>query len=235
MSEIDVCFTPAQIHLFDISDKIVVIIDVLRATSTINTALEFGSKKVIPVETIEEGIEYKKKGFIVGAERNGKKYEGFNFGNSPLQYMEDLKGETVVLTTSNGTRAIKLAKDAYKVVTGSFLNLTALCNWLREQNNDVLLLCSGWKDRFSIEDTLLAGAIINRLDEDLMITSDSAFTAHHLYNSYENDLMTVIKSSSHYQRLAHNGVMKDIEYCMSLDKHSTIPIWEKDGMVVMNN
>lgn len=235
MTEIDVCFTPAQVHLFDISDKIVVVIDVLRATSTINTALEHGVKKVIPVSNIEEGIEYKNNGYVVGAERNGKKYEGFDHGNSPYEYMEGLKGQTVVLTTSNGTRAIKLAQDAYKVVTGSFLNLTPLCEWLKEQNRDILLLCSGWKDRFSIEDTLCAGAIIEKLNEDVLINSDSAFTSHHLYNSYQNDLMSVIKSSSHYQRLANNGVIKDIEYCMSIDKQKVIPIWEKDGMVILEN
>lgn len=235
MTEVDVCFSPAQVHLFDIKDKIVVVIDVLRATSTINTALDSGIKKVIPVYSIEEGLIYKEKGFKVGAERNGKKYDGFDLGNSPFEYMEGLKGETVVLTTSNGTRAIKLAQDAHKVVTGSFLNLTALCDWLKTQPNDVLLLCSGWKDRFSIEDTLLAGAIIEELNEDIMINSDAAFAAHHLYMSYQNDLMTVIKSSSHYQRLANNGVMKDIEFCLSKDKQTAIPIWKEDGMVVLEN
>lgn len=231
--KLDICLSPAQLSLFDLKGKIVVIIDVLRATSTINTALDNGVKEVIPVSTVEEGLEYKAKGYIAGAERGGKKYDGFDYGNSPFEYMsEDVKGKSIVLTTSNGTRALKMSQGADEIITASFLNVSTVIEYLRNQDNDILLFCSGWKDRFSLEDTMCAGAIANGLKDDTVTHADSTFAAIHLYTSFENDILSAIKQSNHFHRLAKNGMTKDIEYCLSLDETTTIPKWNGQALVL---
>src|SRR5690606_29182660 len=146
---------------------IVVVIDVLRATSAMVAAFENGVDRIIPVATIEEAAQYiGRKGYIAAAERNGEVVQGFAYGNSPLAYVgQDLRGQTSVMTITNGTKAINLAKKARTLVIGSFLNLTALSDWLVKQNDNILLLCSGWKDKFNLEDSVFAGAVMERLLE----------------------------------------------------------------------
>ena len=123
---IEVCFTPGEYDYFKGDFEIVVVIDVLRATSAICAAFDNGIKSIIPVPTIEEAMEYKAKGYLVGAERKGQIVEGFDFGNSPYSYMNpDFKDKEVVLSTTNGTKSIDVAKDAEMLVIGSFLNLDA--------------------------------------------------------------------------------------------------------------
>ena len=171
---VEVCPSPKQFDLYQWDFSIVVAIDVLRATSAICTALHHGVEKIIPVSTLEEAFEYKRQGYHVGAERNGEIVEGFEFGNSPFSYMDDkYKGKTLVLTTTNGTRAINIASKTHKVVAGSFLNLDALADWLIEQDDNVLLLCSGWKDKFNLEDTVCAGA----LTESLLATNKRRYVS----------------------------------------------------------
>src|SRR3954467_11230302 len=161
---LDACFSPYLYPVYQDDESIVVIIDILRATSAICTAFEHGAEKVIPVATVEEAWEWKKKGFLVGAERDAIAVEGFDFGNSPFSYMNDtVKGKTIVITTTNGTQAIHAARDAYKVVIGSFLNIDALCKWLVDEKRNILLLCSGWKNKFNLEDALFAGAVTEEL------------------------------------------------------------------------
>lgn len=224
--QLDICLSPAQLSLFDLKGKTVVIIDVLRATSTINTALDNGVKEIIPVSTIEEALEYKAKGFIVAAERGGKKHEGFDYGNSPFEYMSEATvGKQVVLTTSNGTRALKMSEGADTIITASFLNLQSVINYLEKQNNDILLFCAGWKDRFSLEDTLCAGAIAASLEEFTKTHADSTFVAKHLYNSFKGDLISALQQSNHYKRLQNHGVNNDLEYCVTKNIFTSIPIW----------
>src|SRR5690606_2592908 len=151
----------------------VVVIDVLRATSAMCAALDNGIKAVIPVLTVEEALEYKQKGYLVGAERKGQIVDGFDFGNSPFSYINpDFVGKEVVLSTTNGTRSIAVAKDAETVVIGSFLNVDALSKWLLEHNESVLCLGSGWQGKFSLEDAICAGAISDFLLASGQYTSD---------------------------------------------------------------
>ena len=134
---IEVCFTPGEYEYFKDEYEIVVVIDVLRATTAICAAFDNGIKSIIPVSSLEEAHEYKAKGYLVGAERKGKIVDGFDFGNSPYTYMnEKLRGKEVVLTTTNGTKALNVAKNAETVVVGSLVNLEALCKWLEEQNKN---------------------------------------------------------------------------------------------------
>src|ERR1041384_917881 len=168
VKKIDACFSPFLYPVYKDDESIVVIIDILRATSAICIAFEHGAEKIIPVATIEEAKEYKAKGFLVGAERDGKSVAGFDFGNSPYDFSsEKVVGKTIILTTTNGTQAIDVAKGAYKIVVGSFLNIDALCNFLAEEKRNVLLLCSGWKNKFNLEDALFAGAVIEELSKKI--------------------------------------------------------------------
>jgi 2-phosphosulfolactate phosphatase len=234
---ISVCISPYLYPIYHKSDTIVVVIDVLRATSAICAAFEHGVEKIIPVATVEEATKYKKRGFIVGAERNGIALEGFDFGNSPYSYMsENIKGSTIVISTTNGTQAIEAAKNAYQVVIGAFVNITVLCNWLQMQNRNVLFLCAGWKNRFNLEDTLFAGAAA----EQLINTStnfkldDSALMASYSYQKTKGNFFSYLRNSSHAERLATLGLKHDIKYCFSLDKTSVIPILKENELIKLS-
>ena len=160
MNHVEVCFSPADYALYESGYELVVVIDVLRATSAICTALENGVERIKPVATVEEAREWQAQGYIAAAERNGQIVEGFNLGNSPVAFIEkaeELKGKTVVLTTTNGTKAIDMASQKQTVVIGALNNLDALSSWLLKQDENVLILGSGWKDKFNLEDTICAG------------------------------------------------------------------------------
>jgi 2-phosphosulfolactate phosphatase len=231
---VEVCFTPGEYINYKGRFEIVVVIDVLRATSAICAAFDNGIKSIIPVPTVEEAMEYKKKGFLAGAERKGQIVEGFDFGNSPYSYMkEEFKGKEVVLSTTNGTKSIDVAKDAENVVIGSFLNLDALCKWLAVQNKNVLCLCSGWQDKFNLEDTICAGAISEYLLKTGKFASDddASVAAKYLYLSAKENNFGYLKSSSHRRRLKKLNLNKDIKYCLTLNQTDVIPIL-RDGKLV---
>lgn len=231
---IEVCFTPGEYEYFKDEYEIVVVIDVLRATSAICSAFNNGVSALIPVPTIEEAREYQAKGYLVGAERKGQIVEGFDFGNSPYSYMkEELKGKEVVLSTTNGTKAINIAKDADTVVIGALSNLDALCDWLIKQNKNVLCLCSGWQDKFNLEDTICAGAIMEKLISTGNYTSDedSSIAAKYLYLSAKDNYMGYLKSSSHRRRLKNLNLNEDIKYCLTPNQTDVIPVL-KDGKLV---
>lgn len=234
---IDVCVSPFLYPVYHREDTIVVIIDILRATSAMCTAFHHGVDKMIPVATVEEALDYKQQGFLVGAERNGIQIEGFDFGNSPYSYMsESIKGKTIVLSTTNGTQAIEAAKNAYKVVIGSFVNITALCEWLQVQNKSILLLCSGWKNRVSLEDTLFAGAVTEMLMKGPteFKTGDGALSANYLYESARHNPYKYMRNASHAERLAALGLKEDIRYCLKPDQTNVIPVLEGKYLVKMS-
>lgn len=232
--KIEVSFTPQLYPVYKNPDSIVVVIDVFRATSAMCTAFEHGVEKIIPVETIEEARDYQEKGYLVGAERLGQPVKGFDFGNSPYSYMgENIVGKTIVLSTTNGTRAIQIAKDAHQVVIGSFVNLTALCEYLIKQERDVLLQCAGWQNRYNLEDALLAGAVAEVLSEDPAFTGlgDSALASKYLYQVARDNPYTFLSNSSHRRRLANLNLKKDIKYCLTPDQTSIVPVLKGDALV----
>ncbi len=231
---VEVCFTPGEYDYYKDEYEIVVVIDVLRATSAICSAFQNGVKALIPVPTVEEAKEYQAKGYLVGAERKGQIVEGFDFGNSPYSYMKpELVDQEVVLSTTNGTKAIDVAKDAETVVIGALNNLDALCEWLIKQNKNTLCLCSGWQDKFNLEDTICAGAIMDKLLETGSYTSDedSSIAAKYLYLSAKDNYMGYLKSSSHRRRLKNLNLNEDIKYCLTPNTTDVIPIL-KDGKLV---
>lgn len=231
---VEVCFSPNLYQLHKGDAEIVVVIDVLRATSAICAAFENGVKSIIPISTLEEAFEYKRKGFLVAAERDGQVVEGFKFGNSPFSYMtKEVKGKTIVMTTTNGTKTINIAKEAGTVVVGSLLNLDALCKWLIKQNKNTLLLCSGWKNKFNLEDTICAGAIAEKLLASMKFQSaeDSSVAAKYLFISARENYLGYLKSSSHRSRLKALNLKEDVKFCLTPNQTKVVPILKNNVLV----
>ena len=208
------------------------VIDVLRASSTIATALEYGMKEVIPVSSLDKAKTFDENSYLIAAERNGEIAEGFKYGNSPLSYMSpEIQGKSLVLTTTNGTRCVELSKGAAQIIIGSFVNLQATNEWLLANARDTVLFCCGWRDHFSLEDTLAAGAMVHHLKEHFVIDSDSCFMAERLYLEAKDELFLYVENTSHFQRLAKKGLVDDISYCMRPIQVRTVPILDKDRFI----
>ncbi len=233
--KIEVCLTPALLDLYTIEDSIVVVIDILRATSSMVYGIQNGAKAIIPVALVEDCLNYKGQDYLLAAERNGEVVAGYDFGNSPFSYTkEKIAGKTVVLTTTNGTHALHLARvRAHEVVIGSFLNLDTLCNWLKHQDKHVLLLCAGWKGQFNLEDTLFAGAVVNQLRHVFAHFDDSSVAAEDLYLLSKNDLRAYLSKSSHSNRLAALNIEEDVKFCLQLNVCDVIPVLKGDELVAM--
>jgi 2-phosphosulfolactate phosphatase len=227
--------TPQLLDLYEVNDAIVVIIDVFRATSTMATALYNGASKIIPVDSAELCIEMgKQTGGITAGERDGKIIPGLSYGNSPSEYPRSfIENKTLVITTTNGTKLLHMAlkQGAKEVITGSFPNLTKVVNFLKEQNANVILGCSGWKNRFNIEDTLFAGAVIEAIKDQFTIHCDSSFMANQLYNMHKNDMPNYIKTLTHWHRLAAYGLEEDMQYCVSMDVAPSLPIFKNGALI----
>ncbi len=233
------CFSPALLHLYDLNNSVVVIIDVLRATSTIATALFNGARSVIPVDSVAKCMEIGRKiDCVTAGERDGLIAEGLGYGNSPFEYSHEfIGGKTLVLTTTNGTKLLHMAleRGAGQVVTGSFPNLSAVCDYLLSHNQNVVLGCAGWKDRVNIEDMLFAGAVIAAVKEKYSINCDSSKIAETLYQTAGPDLYEFMKEkeASHYLRLTGYSLEKDIRYCLTPDLANILPFYE-DGKLVIH-
>jgi 2-phosphosulfolactate phosphatase len=234
-NNISVCFTTDQFKQYADGLSTVVIVDILRATSVISTAFECGIEAIIPVKKLEETLAYKgKKQHIIAAERNTLPIEGFDYGNSPYHYINsDLKGKILALTTTNGTKAIHLAKD-HKVITASFINIDAVANYLQEENNDVIILCSGWKGLFNLEDPIFAGALAEKLlaSNQFSSTCDSMQAAIQLYSNGKANLFEYLSNSSYRNRNNSDDVIKDTHFCLNPTiKSDIVPILD-DGKLI---
>src|SRR3546814_817219 len=173
--------------------------------------LASGARAIIPVAEIDECLAYKDKGYLLAAERDGTVVDGFDFGNSPFSYTpEKVAGRTVVLTTTNGTRAIQQCKNAKTVVMGSFLNISVLTQWLKNQDGHLLLVCAGWKNHMCLEDTVFAGAVVDRLEASGITLDDAAYAAQHLYRSAQDDLAAFLAKASHSKRMKHLHIERDM-------------------------
>ncbi len=231
---IDICISPELIHQYDLSDKIVVVVDIFRSTTCMTTAMAYGVEKIVPVAEIEECKALGKQGYLTAAERGGLQIKGFDFGNSPYSYRDEkLKGKWLAMTTTNGTMAINKSKGAKKLIIGSFLNLTSVIRFLRKENENVLIVCAGWKGKFSLEDTLFAGALAHNLQTSFIFGSDMVLAALILYQAASDELLEFLKKSTHYQKLIKisNEIDKDLAFCLRIDKYTAIPILEGDNLV----
>ncbi|MFU0800595.1 MAG: 2-phosphosulfolactate phosphatase [Xylanivirga thermophila] len=234
---VDVYPTRDSVIEKEIKDKVVVVVDVLRATSTIITALYNGCKEVIPVMDIEEAMvmtkNYERDAFLLGGERNAVKIEGFDLSNSPLEYTRDkVEGNTIIFTTTNGTKAIKQAGDAKKVLIGSIINADALCGALLDLDADVAFVCAGTEGRFSLDDIIAVGAIISRLKSKgaQLSLDDLAMVCLYLYESNKSSLHDILKDTYHYKRLLEEGFTDDLKYCLTPNRAPIVPMY-KDGVI----
>lgn len=233
---LNTCLSPALLHLYDLKNAVVVIIDVFRATSTIASVLHNGAKCIIPVDTVPKAIEISKRiDAIAAGERDGKIADGLAHGNSPLEYSPDfIEGKTLVLTTTNGTKLLHMALDnnADTIISGSFPNLSSVCKFLIAQNKNVVLGCAGWKDRYNLEDTLFAGAVISKIKEHFTIHCDSSLTAELLYEKHKDNLVGFAPNLTHYHRLVERfGLIEDIRFCLTPDVADVLVVYE-DGKLI---
>jgi 2-phosphosulfolactate phosphatase len=234
---LETCFSPALYEAESHSGSIVVILDILRASSAICTAFANGAACVIPVAEVEEARAYKSKGYLVAAERDGYVLDFADFGNSPFNFTKELvSGKTIVYSTTNGTGIINLTRSAYMTVIGSFINITALTKWLIKQDRNVLLMCAGWKNRFNIEDTICAGAIAGHLMQSNSYTTicDSTYAAIDLWSLARPDIHGYIEKAAQRSRLRDKNLDDCIEFCLTPDFTDKIPVM-KNGILVDYN
>jgi 2-phosphosulfolactate phosphatase len=229
--------SPKLLNIYNVENSIVIIIDVFRATSTIATALYNGAQKIIPVDSVEKCITIGKQtpNSITAGERDGKVIEGLQYGNSPAEYPRSfIEGKTLVLTTTNGTKLLHMAlqNGADTIITGSFPNLDAVCNYIMAQNKNVFLGCSAWKDRFNLEDTLFAGAVIYQVKNYFTIHCDSSLMAQQMYELHRHDMYSFARLTTHWHRLSQYGLEKDLEYCVTPNVANILPIYKEGSLVV---
>jgi len=233
-NRLEVCLSPAIYGKHADDNNIVVIVDILRATSSICAAIHNGVKGLIPVATVDEAREMKQQGYLVASERDGYVLDFADFGNSPFNFTPEIvQGREIAYSTTNGTRCIHLASHSRAVVIGAFLNISSLAEWLIRQNAPVLLFCASWKDRFSLEDTVFAGALAERLlNSGKFETICDAVTASvDLWNLAKPDLFGYIQKSAQKTRLASKGLDDCIEFCLTADQTSVIPAFRDDRLI----
>ncbi len=235
---IDVFSSATSFSEQDVRSKTVVVIDVLRACSTIQTALENGSSGIIPLAEKDDAGRFTRfldaSGVLLCGEKKGEKVEGYQLGNSPLEFdRQTIENKTILFKTTNGTRAITRSSSAREILIGSFLNLTAVVDALLDrERNEVLLICSGWNSRLSIEDLLCAGAIIYRLFDAKLPddASDGVKVSFGLYEKFGDNVRGLIESSNHAVRLREIGFGEDVAYCSQIDLYSSVP-GMKEGVI----
>jgi len=229
---IEVCFSPKLFeNIQTTSGFVTVVVDILRATTSICAAIACGAKSVIPVSSLEAAKAFKQKGFAVAAERDGLRLDFADFGNSAFDFMKnDVSGLDIVFSTTNGTVALEMAKSSEAIVLGAFINLSALADFLIKSDKNIVILCSGWKNMFCLEDSIFAGALIEKLTEkqEYNIQCDSAIASVDLWETAKTDLFGYIQKAAHRKRLKMLGVDDVLEYCFTLDAVDAVPVL-KDG------
>ncbi len=230
---LEICFSPALFHLHEKPGIIAVVVDIFRATTAICTAFDHGVKRIIPVVSVADAKQYKDKGYLIAAERDGIKLDFADFGNSPFNFMQEgLEGSTIVYSTTNGTQAIQRAASAQQVVIASFINLTAVARYLQNLQADVVILCAGWKDRFSLEDAVCSGALAKKLLASGCFISDcdAVTAAIELWHIAEKNLIAFNQKFAHTHRLKNLMLDDVIEYCLTPDQSEKIPLF-RDGII----
>lgn len=235
-NNIEVCLSPAIYEKHASDENIVVIVDILRASSSICTAIFNGVKSIIPVSTVDEAKEMKQNGYIVASERDGYILDFADFGNSPFNFnTETVKGKEIVYSTTNGTRCINMSAHSKEVVIGAFLNISVLAEWLISQNSPVLIFCASWKDRFSLEDTIFAGALAEKLlfSNKFESICDAVTASVDLWNMAKHDLNSYIDKSAQKGRLASKGLDDCIPYCLTFDQTPVIPVYKNNELTAL--
>lgn len=228
---VEVCLTPALVEQFDLKSKVVVVVDIFRATSCMVAGLSNKVKAIYPVATVEECLDLGKKGMLMAGERGGIKIPEFDLGNSPFDYLQDhVEHKEVAVSTTNGTLALSKSKSADEILVGAFLNLAATTQYLKQLNKDLVVHCAGWKGTVNLEDTLYAGALIDRIGQ-VVLKDDAAFLAHSLFLQHQDNLLGAAEKSAHAQRLAGFGIKKDIAFCLQDSIYDTVIRMEGEKLV----
>jgi len=234
----EVFLTYSSVSEEDVRDRTVVVIDVLRACSTIVTALDRGARAVMPVVDMAEAGKIASNldpdVYRLGGERDGKKIDGYHLGNSPLEYtQETVETRDVILNTTNGTRALKQATAAEHLVAGCFLNAGRVVDFVQEVADQVTIVCAGRKNRLALEDTLCAGLLLARLwdREEPDVVTDSAHTAFTLYETDRDDLTAALRGANHAERLIQQGNGDDLDYCFRTDTHPVLPYYTENRLL----
>ncbi|UHA72866.1 2-phosphosulfolactate phosphatase [Paenibacillus sp. 481] len=234
--QVDVIASVNEARAIDLTHRTVIVIDVLRATSTIVTALANGATSVLPVETVSQAKQCQEPNDVLGGERYCKKIAGFDTGNSPFEYMTTaFIGKRIILTTTNGTRAIQKAQKAEHILAGSFINADACARAAFKLRKDIALLCAGSQDTFAFEDGLCAGLLIDVLSRlasnasDITV-NDYGYIMHSAFQHHRNSLTEALQKCAGGKRLAKLGFSKDVEYCAAVDSVPLVPILEQHVM-----
>ncbi len=236
--KIEVCYSPALFPYYENPNAVVVVTDVLRASSAIVSAFMNGVERIIPVGTLEEARDYKNRGYMVAAERDGIVRDFADFGNSPYNFTpERVGGKQIVYSTTNGTNAIQLASSGSQVLIGAYLNINALAEYIKGSGKDLLVLCAGWKNKFNLEDTLFAGALSELVlkDHDYGTICDATLGAMDLYDAAKGDMMGYIKKVAQRHRLKANNLDDVIAYCHEFDTTDLIPVLEENYLVPLRD
>ncbi|WP_373520221.1 2-phosphosulfolactate phosphatase [Aquiflexum sp.] len=233
MKKVEICLSPELLHLYDIKDKNVVIVDIFRATSTMMAALANEVISITPVLNLESCRLLEKDGYVIAGERDGKTAEGFSLGNSPLAYLEKkFSGKKIAMTTTNGTVAIEKTKSfAKNIILGAFVNLSSTAEYLISLEGDVLILCAGWKGKFNLEDSLFAGALVSNLHPHFETDCDTSIAMRALYEGNEHRMRIFMGQASHAKRLQNHNIEADIDFCLSQNIYDFIGIL-KDGKLI---
>jgi 2-phosphosulfolactate phosphatase len=232
---LEVVFSPKLYeHKLTSGSFVTVVVDILRATTSMCAALDFGVTSIIPVAGSAVARKYKEKGFLVACERDGRILDFADIGNSPSEFLKsELRGQDIVFSTTNGTKTIEKAADADTVTIGSFLNISALADWLIGQNKNVIILCAAWKNLFNLEDTVFAGALSEKLMASGRYTTvcDSTKAALDLWEKASSDLPGYLSKSSHRNRLKHLVSEWDYNYTLTPDSSTVIPVLREGSLV----
>jgi 2-phosphosulfolactate phosphatase len=233
----EVFLTYSSVVPEDVRDQTVVVIDVLRACSTIVTALDRGARAVLPVSDMAEAgriaANLDPDVYRLGGERDGEKIDGYHLGNSPREYTRDAVDQRdLILNTTNGTRAFTRATEAKHLVAGCFLNAERVVDFVRTVDDEVTIVCAGSRNRLALEDTLCAGLLLDRLwaHEKPTLLTDSAHTAYTLYRTDRNDLSSALRTTNHAERLKQKGFGDDLEYCFRTDALSVLPYYSDNRL-----
>lgn len=217
-----------EVKADELVHKTAIVIDVLRATSTMVTALSFGSASILPVETVSQARDTCQPGDLLAGERFCKKINGFDFGNSPLEFMTGkLKEKRIVMTTTNGTRAIQKSLRASTIITGAMVNASACAQAALEIGRDVVIVCAGTQDVFSLEDGLCAGFIIEEMkaaSADHLDVDDFGLAMNSAFVHEQERLQDTLLNCQNGRRLRKLGFMDDVIYCTEQNRYSIVPM-----------
>lgn len=232
MKKINVCLSPALYKYYAADDTIVVMLDAIRASASICTAFMNDVELIVPVSDKDEAEEYKNKGYIIAGERDGERIKGFDYGNSPFNFSEEnIKGENLAFTTTNGTQVINLVKNGMEknveLVIGSFINISVLTDFLDSGKKDILILCSGWKNTVNTEDSLLAGRIVDLLiKKNKYELLEAANLAYNLSLSAGDSYFEFVMKNSPRLNEKSKKLEKDFKYCLTEDITDVVPYLE---------